>query len=390
VTIDTVLRVTDSAGAFLFETRQFLDIGNAPGLHYVLSCGKVGALTVTLPPDYNDLLLKDARIHVMRSVNGAPAQREGGSCFLIRRWDYADDYTVVTALHANHIFWRRHVLWAWSTGRGQSSFNITADDEIKDGGISVPGGSIWTNNFGTNAGAGGTGRTTGGSYTQADISAYVSLQADAGAAPIILMSYYWIPCGDAIGNLCDASFTAGTYLVAEIVAPTEDTLELQTFVGQRGQDQRFSTGNGLLFTASRGNFANGILTVDAINEVTAAVATGPGRDNGLEVRATEDLARMGESVLNRIEAFVGLDGTNTTVNQIQAAADAAVRNGRPVIQARGNLVDTDTCVRGIHYNFGDLVTVEVRGIQYDMRVDLLDVTLTGAVETTKAGFFYNG
>jgi hypothetical protein len=58
--------------------------------------------------------------------------------------------------------------------------------------------------------------------------------------------------------------------------------------------------------------------------------------------------------------------------------------------ARGDLVETDTCIRGVHYNYGDLLTVDVRGIQYDMRLDLLDVTLTGGVETAKAVFFYNG
>ena len=176
--------------------------------------------------------------------------------------------------------------------------------------------------------------------------------------------------------------------MAEIVAPTESTLELRTYVTIRGTDRRISTGNGLIFTSDRGNFANAILTVDAINEITVAVCGGPGRDNGLQIRASEDLARMGESPLGRIETFV--DEQEADIGAIQANADAAVRNGRPIITATGDLVDTDTCQRGVHYTFGDLVTVEVRGIQYDMRVDLLDVTLTQAVETTEAGFYYNG
>jgi ReqiPepy6 Gp37-like protein len=385
--IDTSLIFTDGSGNHLFETKQFLDIGNAPGLHYVLSCGKVGALTVTLPPDFNSLLPKDGRIHVMRSVNGAPAQREGESCYLIRRWDYADDYTVVTALHANSILWRRFGLWGYYTRAAETSTAITADDTIKSGGAG--GNAMWADNFGANAASGN--RNDGNITTQSDISAYVSVAADVGAAPVVYQQWYWQSIGDAVLNICDGSFAAGAYLVAEIVAPTESTLELRTYTGQRGQDRRFSTGNGLLFTSSRGNFANAILTVDATNEVTVAVAGGPQRDSGLEIRGSVDTARIAESPLNRIEAFVDDGGgTNTDINAIQADADAAVRAGRPVIQARGNLVDTDTCVRGVDYNFGDLVTVEVRGIQYDMRVDLLDVTITQAVETTRAGFFYNG
>lgn len=387
MTIDTSLRITDASGNFLFETKEFLEIGNNPGLHYVLSCGKVGVLKAALPPEFNPLLLKDGRIHVMRSVNGAPAQREGESCFLIRKWDYADDYTTVMAVHANHIFWRRYGLWGFYTGRAEAPGGITADDVIKSGGASGIG--MWVDNFGAFAASGN--RNAGGIDNQVDISAYVSVQVDVGAAPVVAQQWYWQSIGDAILNICDASFTAGTYLVAEIVAPTESTLELRTYTGQRGVDRRFSTGNGLLFTATRGNFANGVLTVDAINEVTVAVAGGPGRDSGLEIRGSVDTVRIAESPLGRIEAFVDdAGGQHTDINAIQADADAAVRAGRPIIQARGELVDTDTCVRGIHYNFGDLVTVEVRGVQYDMRVDLLDVTLAQGVETTRAGFFYNG
>lgn len=384
--IETSLRCTDASGDFLFETRQFLEIGDAPGLHYVLSCGKVGALTVTLPPEFNPLLVKDARIHVMRSVDGRPAQREGESCFLIRKWQFADDYTTVTALHANHILWRRHALWGYYQGRAQTSTGITADNTIKSGDAGPTGSNMWYDNFDAFAESGN--RQDGGLSTQADISAFVSVQAPTALAPVVLQRWYWENIGDAAQRMCDASFTAGTYLVAEIVAPTESTLELRTYVDIRGTDRRSSTGNGLIFTSDRGNFANAILTVDAINEVTAAVCGGPGRDSGFQIRGSIDAARMGESPLNRIEVFV--DEQEADIAAIQANADAAVRNGRPIITATGDLTDTDTCQRGVHYTFGDLVTVEVRGIQYDMRVDLLDVTLSQGVETTKAGFYYNG
>ncbi len=384
--IDTSLRITDGSGNHLFETKEFLEIGDAPGLHYVLSCGKIGALTATLPPEFNPLLVKDGRIHVMRSINGAPARREGESCYLIRKWQYADDYTTITAVHANHILWRRHGLFGYYQGHAQTSTGITADNTIKSGDAGLTGVSMWYNNFGAFAASGN--RQDGGLGAQADISAFVDVQAPLGLAPVINQRWFWENIGDAVQRMCDASFTVGTYLVAEIVAPTESALELRTYVGIRGTDRRFSTGNGLIFTSSRGNFANGILTIDAINEITAAVCGGPGRDSGLQIRGSIDAARMGESPLGRIETFV--DEQEADIAAIQADADAAVRNGRPIITATGDLMDTDACQRGVDYDFGDLVTVEVRGIQYDMRVDLLDVTFSQGVETTRAGFYYNG
>jgi hypothetical protein len=381
----TTIRVTDASGTFLFETAQFIDVGDNPGLHYVLSCGLVGALTVTLPPEFNDRLPKDGRIHVMRSVNGGAAAREGGSCFLIRKWVYADDYTTVTALHANHIFWRRYALWSWASSASETAGVLTADDQIKSGGSSV---GIWWLNFAAGAAAGALPLRDSINFTQADISATVSLQADTGAAPIVYESWYWQNCGDAIRLLCDGSMTSGTYLTAEIVAPTESTLELQTFTGQRGADRRFSTGSGILFTEGRGNLANALLTVDATEEVTVAVAGGATRDSSTSLYAAVDTTRIAESPLGRIEAFV--DSNSVDAQQIQGDADARVRAGRPVIVAVADLQETDNCLRGVDYDYGDLVTVDVVGVQYDMRLDVLDVTLTGGVETTKAGFYYNG
>jgi len=388
MTIDTSLRITDASGNFLFETREFLEIGNSPGLHYVLACGKVGALTVTLPPDFNNLLLKDGRIHVMRSVNGNPAQREGNSCYLIRRWDYADDYTIVTALHANHLFWRRFFLFSSSSGSGYTDFDgasaLPADDLIK---------TIWKDNAGALAPATRAPTTApiGGNDTlQTDISAFVSTQANAGAGPTFDISdLTWQSVGDTILAICDQSYSNGTYLAAEVVVPSESTLEVQTFTGQRGVDRRFSGGNGLLFSSQRGNFANGIMTVDAQHEATMVQALGSGVGLFRVTATAHDATRMGETPFGRIEAIVD-DAQNDVVANLQVEAGGSVRMMRPVIQAKGELVDTDTCTRGIHYNYGDLVTVELRGIQYDMRIDTLDITLSQGVERTRTGFFYNG
>lgn len=374
----TTIRVTDALGAFLFETAQFLEIGDNPGLHYILSCGLVGALTVTLPPDFNALLPKDGRIHVMRSVNGGPAQREGESCFLIRKWVYGDNYTTITALHANHIMWRRCDLYTYA---GYVRSTQPADDFIKE---------VWAQNFGSGY-AGLRCQNTGGvaQETQVDLAAYVSAEANETDAPSASMMFNWLNTGEIIRNLCDASTLNGTYLTAEIVAPSESTLELRTYTGQRGTDRTFASGSGLLFTEARGNLANALLTVDATEEITLTYAGGADRDYGRSNEWAVDLTRIAESPFGRIEGFVD-SGNVTTDGDVQADADAAVRAGRPVITTSAELQETDQCIRGIDFDYGDLVTVEVQGIQYDMRLDVIEVKWSGGVETTQVSFYANG
>jgi hypothetical protein len=354
----------------------------------------VGALTVTLDPSFNPLLLKDGRIHVMRSVNGGPAQREGESCFLIRRWDYADDYTTITALHANDLMRRRCILYSGNNA-AVSYVQVTAakaDDTIK---------TLWKQNAGSlvveNDRA--VNDETGGLSPNQDISAYVSTQANVSAAPNVSLWIPWRNLMDVIIEIENSSFLLGTYLTAEIVAPTESTLELRTYTVIRGVDRRFSSGNGLLFTNNRGNLANSILTNDATEEITFVSAIGSDGVGGIEGSfyrfAGTALAdnvgddRVSESPLNRIESVYDdndAPGDGTLTND----AKGALRAGRPRISAVGHLVETDQCLRGIHYNYGDLVTVQVQGVQYDMRLDQIDVTLTQGKEQTKAVFQYNG
>ena len=369
----TTIRVTDALGTFLFETAQFLEIGDNPGLHYVLSCGLVGALTVTLPPEFNSKLLKDGRIHVMRSVNGGPAKREGGSCYLIRKWVYANDYTTVTALHANHLLWRRHVLYTWLGAQAEQG---AEDEMIRD----FFRHNNLTDGFISPQRSGGT--------TQYDLTSYISVAADVFAVSATAKRAAWMNVGDVIRELADDATLGGSYLTAEVIAPTESTLEMKTYLDQRGVDRRFSTGNNLLFSEARGNLANALLTVDAIDEKTHALAGGPSRDwDASQVQYAEDTARMGESPFGRIETFVDSQATDST--GLLNDATAAVRAGRPVVGATAELQETDQCIRGIHYDYGDVVPVEVASVQYDMRLDVLEVSLQNGVESTKAAFFYD-
>lgn len=376
----TTIRVTDDQGVFLFETAQFLEIGDNPGLHYVLSCGLVGALTVTIPPEFNTYLLdannkprKDLRIHVMRSVNGGPAQREGESCFLTRKWGLANDYTTITALHANHLLWRRAILYTWINASFEQG---PEDDMIKD----VFSHNNITDGFVTPARQGGT--------TQFDLASYITVEANVGAAPTSGKRMGWMNVGDMIREMANDSTLTGTYLTAEIVAPTESTLELRTYTGQRGQDRRFSSGNGLLFTEARGNLADALLTVDATEEITFALAGGPQRDWGSMIQYASDAARMGESVFGRIETFIDSQSDDNT--QLLNDATSAVRAGRPITSVTAEIQETDQCLRGVDFDYGDLVTVAVQGIQYDMHLDVLEVSLKEGAETTRASFYADG
>lgn len=376
MTVEYSIRVADAFGQPLFETQQFLEAGNQPGLHYVLSAGKIGALTVTLPSDFDTRLVKDGRIGVWRSVNGGAAKLDGESVFLIRRWDYGDDWTTVTALHANHLLFRRYVMYtpgaryAGGSGGVLTYFAgkiLPADYMIKD---------VANENYGAlivNADRFGTD-------TRANVVTYLTVAPNVSLGPSLdLENFAGVNIYDFVQQVCDASMAAGTYLIVEIVAPTEGTLELRTYTTLRGVDRRASTGSPLLFSRERGNLENAILTIDATNEITFA-AVSP--DNGYTLGTSLNLP--GDSPFDRIEVFANSNTTNTTALGNEAAA--LVRNGRPIKTLTADLVETDTAIRGVHFDYGDLVTVEHRGQQFDARLDVLEISVQQGQEQTRMQF----
>lgn len=352
------VRLADAYGSPL----DVLDSSTFYRLEYALSVGGVGALTLTLPARYPTRNLRlDGRISVWRRIHGRAAQLDGDATFLIRRWLYTEQTTTVSALHANHLLKRRII--AYQKG---SSYTVkaaaAAGNQIKVLARENMGASI-------------VGVDRKGSETQADISAYCAIAANLGdGASVVVGDVAWRNLYEVISELAQASTLAGTYLTFEVVTPAEGALELRTFAGQRGIDHRSSSSTPVIFSPQRRNLQNARLTVDRADEVSWGVAMGTGeRDNRISASAL-DLPRMGESPLNRLEGFEDYSNVSK-VTQLASNANALVRQGRPRTWLEGDIIDTDATTRGIHYDYGDLVTAEFRGQQFDYGIDVVAVTV---------------
>lgn len=354
-------RVSDASGNRLATFANFVEAGSGASLDYVLSVGKVGVLTMTLPATVDtNLLPLDGRIGIWRSVNGAAPVLDGDAVFLIRKWDLGTDYTTVTALHANDLLTRRIIDYYAGSAESHKAAAAAADqirafiNENMLGGITV-------NRYGNQA--------------RADISAHVSLQAALGLGASVAKAAAWRNLHEVIQEVADSSTQGGTYVTAEIVAPTESTLESRTYATQRGVDHRASSGQPVVFSESRGNLKDPVLTIDRTYEVTWALAGGQGEGILRQTASSLDATRIQASPLNRREVFT--ENTNATSSaQLQAAADAAVWAGRPIQVLTADLVETPGCTRGIHFNLGDMVTIEHRGYTLDVRLDLIHEVVT--------------
>ena len=158
------------------------------------------------------------------------------------------------------------------------------------------------------------------------------------------------------------------------MAPTESTLELRTYAGQRGVDHRVGTSQPVILSRERGNLSNAVLTIDRSQEATVVIAGGKGQEDQRVIAVASDATRMADSPFNVIETFVENSNTDDPAT-LTATAQAKLRASAPQITLVADVMETAGATRGIHYDLGDLVTVAHRGKQYDARLDVIGVTL---------------
>lgn len=369
MSVFTTVRLSDPFGVHLVEIARYTK------LDYVLSCapGAVGVLELTLPTSLDvSLLTRDGRIGVWNSINGRPPALDNGAIYLIETLDYTSKETFVRAYHATGLLDRRIV--AYDAGSTYSSKTAAAaDNQIKAFASEQLGSGI-------------VGADRDGVETQADVSAYLSIQANLGLGASVAKAAARRRLLEVARELAEASTTAGTYLTFEIIAPTESTLELRTYATQRGVDRRASTSNPVILSESRGNLENARLRIDYHDECTFAIAGGSGEKADRLIATTMDATRAATSPFGRIERFFDMSNVDDTT-QLQDDADAGVRGGRPVILFTGDLIETPATTRGIHFDLGDMLTAEHPRTrqQFDVRLDMLHITIDSGGRQTQCG-----
>ena len=355
MSILTTFRLADPFGVFLTE------IASYHSFSYVLNCapGNVGVLELELPRSFNTaLLMRDGRIGPWRAINGRPPYNDNNAQYTIETIRYRSTSTFLRAYHMTGLLDRRIIAYAAGSTYAQKAATF-ADNQLK---------AFWKEN----AGASIVGVDRDGVETQADISAYVTTQANLSAGASVAKAAARRRLLAVAQELSEASATAGTYMTFEIIAPTESTLELRTYTTQRGVDRRASTASPVILREQAGVLENAQLEIDWHNEKTFVVAGGQGEGAARLIATALDTTRMGVSPFGRVEDFADMSNV-ADATSLQDDADAGLRNGRPIITFTGDLIETPALTRGIQFDLGDMVTAEdpQSQQQYDVRLDMI-------------------
>lgn len=214
--------------------------------------------------------------------------------------------------------------------------------------------------------------------TDRDLSAYLSVAADAGLGALMRKSdmsrRLVLP---VLQEIAEASAAAGSYLAFDIVCvtpPSQGTvsLEFRTYTGQRGQDHRFSSGVPVLIGPDFGNMDEAEFGRSHTAEANYIYARGQSVGNIAAIEPASDPARIGISPFNRRETLVDA-GSTLDLEALQAEANAGLRAGRPRQMLDARIIDSDQARLGVEWNWGDYLPAQVDGYTFDCRVESIDV-----------------
>ena len=371
---------------------RIADASNFVKLQYSRAVNDVGTVKLWLPADFDTTLLRipHGRIEIWRRVPGTTREvLETETTWLIQAVQYDRDQqgSISILVEAD-----TPLCLLRDPGRVVAVYNnfwtsgMTADDLIKYfclyHGITSTPSQI------------GITRADSSVYPYAALGNYISAQPSLALAPAYSEGgankfVSWKPLLTVLREIAQYSANLGTYLAFDIMAPTPDTLELRTYIQQRGVDHRFpSSTNPVIFGADFGNVASSTLRDDRRKEVTAAWVGGAGQPNVVPGQLVTnppsfDLTRITSSPFGWRETYIA-DTQQTDANALAAASKAAVYAGRPRKLYAGRLLSAPGCQYGVHWGWGDYVTVQDFGLSFDCRIEAITVTVDRGKESIDA------
>jgi hypothetical protein len=202
--------------------------------------------------------------------------------------------------------------------------------------------------------------------------------------PLLYKGFAWRRVLDVLQDIAAASAEQNVYLAFDIVSPTPDTLQFQTFIGARGVDRRLSVGVApVILSPETRTLLQPSIRYDFREEIVYAKAGGSGEGFGRLFGEYLDSSRAGASPFRRRERFVDARTTDDT-DALNDEARSAVRQGRPRVIISGRIAQTPALRYGIEWTWGDYVTVQAFGRQVDARISAITVEITPDGETIGA------
>ena len=325
-------------------------------LEYVKTQNNIGALVINMPRNlmqYDEFSVGD--IFEIWREKGGVLELQNETAYFLQDWEFWADnsgaeYIRLLASDANWLL-DTAVVIAYSTS-AQADKTDQPDDMMK-----------------------AIVREQLGSLAAADRQKILVAPDLSAAGASISKAFAYRNVLTIMQELCEvAQEKNGVWLGFDVVRTAPGEFEFRTYTGQRGQDHGSASGDPRLVGRQYGNLSEATFGTYHADERNNIIVGGQGEGEAREIVYRQNLSRIYASKWNQREYFKDSRDDSTTA-ALEADGDAALDEFRPRQVLTGTLHDTPGMQYNIHYQFGDILSVEAFGYHVDCHVGSVRVTV---------------
>lgn len=343
--------------------------GYFAGLAYALRENEPGVMELVLPAEFDINLLKiDGLFDIERAYGGGSMRLEGDTSWFIRKIARVTDENGVRSIHvtaysALDLMKRRIIPYVAGSSYAEK-VGIPWDDMLRE---------IVYENYGPGASYAGASY---GDDPDRNLEPWLRVESmmHYGASFTTTHSFPWRVVLNALQDIINEVKSNGNYCTFDVVKVGPAQFEFRVFIGPRGIDHSAGSALPVIVSEDRYNLTGPALEYDWQEEKNFIYAAGQGQEEDRIVRTAQDDVRIGISPFNRQE--FNRDARQIYLPEsLQHDADAALEEMRPRQVFTGTITQTDGCIYGVHWGWGDIVTAEYMGQSFDCHVEAVSVSV---------------
>ena len=325
-------------------------------LEYIKTQNQIGSLVINLPRglmQYDQFAVGDI-FEIWREKNGT-LELQNETAYFLQNWEFWTDgdgheFIRLTASDANWLL-DTAIVYA-AAGSANASMTNYPDDMCK---------TIVRNEL------------SASSPYPARRKLSVAPDLSAGGASIT-KEFAYRNVLSVIQELAELADEGGTWLGFDVVRTQPGAFEFRTYTGQRGQNHGRNSGDPRLAGKQYGNLSEASFGTYHADERNNIFVGGQGEGAARTIVNRQNTARIYASKWNQRDYFKdSRDGSTAT--SLNADGDAALDEFKPKQIMTGTLHDTPGMQYGIHYWFGDVLSVEAFGYHVDCHVKSVRVNV---------------
>jgi hypothetical protein len=163
-------------------------------------------------------------------------------------------------------------------------------------------------------------------------------------------------------------------MAVDVIKSADFVLTAAIFIGQRGIDRGSTSPQLLTFSVASGNLSYVSVAKDYMGEFNYIYADNKGDSESRILYPIFDLPSIQITPWSRVEDYLSTDLVEQTAIEDKAKSWLLEHLGQTKVN--GHIIQTEDCLYGVQYNFGDIVNVYSDGISVDVHISAVDIKVS--------------